>query len=105
MEETYLLQMVSSTIFLALGFGLLSALYILHEKEPLYLVLLMSFFVLFTFWLLVFTLNGMSIMLEDTIILVLLGMHLAVLWELSLQCFGAVRGGGNYRKQKKDKKK
>ncbi len=95
-----------SGVFLSLTICLMSALFILREKEALYIVVLLSFMILFfntMVWI------GTWVMWNEmlSVYIVLLLIHFAVLCNLSYQCFGALSWGWNYndKKEKKHKKK
>ena len=93
-----------SGVFLALTICLMSALFILREKEALYIVVLLSFMILFfntMVWIGSWTMSNEML----SVYIVLLLIHFAVLCNLSYQCFGALAWGGNYKHEWKKKKK
>jgi len=100
----WVVPVISAFIFL---FGLLSATYILRQKEALYLMVLLSF--MFLFFLGVFMLVQNNLPIIETILFivedlfftlwVVIILHLFILRKLSYMCFGAVVGGGNYKKK------
>jgi hypothetical protein len=78
-------------VYVALIIGLLSAVFILREKEALYMVVLLSMMIVF--FELVSGLHTGHVMLQHGWMYVgTILVHLVLLWKLSYMCFGAVMG-------------
>ena len=83
--------------YTAFALLMLSALFILREKEALYIIVLASFMTLFAEFAIGYYF-GMLVGIATLAYIIPLVMHVAILVKLSYMCFGAVWGGGNYRK-------
>jgi hypothetical protein len=68
---------------------MLSALFILREKEALYSVMLISFMTLFAEFVIGYSL-GMLVGAATLVYIIPLLMHVAILVKLSYMCYGAV---------------
>jgi len=84
--------------YAAFALLMLSALFILREKEALYSVVLISFMTLFAEFIIGYYF-GLLAWVATLVYIIPLLLHIAILVKLSYMCYGAIAWWGNYKKK------